>query len=117
MQLDDDYNKTSLDLSYEHKIAHGLTVLTKSGIWRGRRNINYGMDYNRNPLYPVYNGDGSYYKLNPQDYGNPVAMTNERINKAGNIDGYATLQFNWDIAAKLQLVVRDRKSTRQNSSH
>src|SRR3546814_17685538 len=44
--------------------------------------------------------------LNPQDYGNPVAMTNERINKAGNIDRYATLQFNWDIAAPLQLVVR-----------
>src|SRR3546814_12614737 len=44
--------------------------------------------------------------LNPQDYGNPVAMTNERINKAGNIDRYATLQFIWDIAAPLQLVVR-----------
>ncbi|MFS8617551.1 MAG: TonB-dependent receptor [Solitalea sp.] len=106
MQREDDYNKTSLDLSYEHQIAHGLTVLTKSGIWRAKRNINYGMDYNRNPLYPVYNGDGTYYKLNPQDYGNPVAMTNERVNKAGNLDGYATLQFNWDIASPLQMVVR-----------
>jgi len=117
MQNKDDYNKISLDLSYEHKIVDRLTVRTRSGFFTGKRNINYGMDYSRNLLYPVYNGDGSYYKMNPQDFGNPVALTNERINKANNLDGYATLQFDWNIAAPLTLVVRGNARAGTGSSN
>lgn len=106
MQKKDDYEKISFDLSYEHTITDYLKVRTKSGFFRGKRNMNYGMDYSRNPLYPVYNGDGSYYKMNSQDYGNPLSMTNERIDKSSNTDGYATLQIDLDLAEPLQLVLR-----------
>src|SRR5699024_7312442 len=101
-----DYNKISLDLSYEHEINQLLAVRTKSGFFTAGRNLNYGMDYGRNPLYPVFNGDGTYYKMHAQDYGNPLALTNERINKVSDVDGYATLQFDWDITKSLQFVLR-----------
>ncbi len=106
IQNEDDYDKLSLDLSYENKLTNYLTVKAKSGFFKGNRNLNYGMDYSRNPLYPVYNGDGSYYKMNSKDYGNPLAMTNERTKTASNMDGYATLEFDIDIAKPLQLVLR-----------
>jgi TonB-linked SusC/RagA family outer membrane protein len=106
MQKRDDYDKFSLDLSYMNKLSEILTVHTKSGFFTGIRNTNYGLDYTRNPLFPVYSGDGSYYKMNQQDYGNPVALTNERVSNTPNTDGFATLQFDLDITKELQLVVR-----------
>lgn len=106
MQLKDDYEKISFDLSYENKIANYLKISTKSGFFRGKRETNYGLDYGRNPLYPVYNADGTYYKMNPQDYGNPVALTNERTNKSTNIDGYASLQFDLNVADPLDVILR-----------
>src|SRR5690606_26383292 len=80
MQNKDDYNKTALDLSYFTQINDGLSIITKAGLVKGNRNLNYGMNYNRNPLFPVYNGDGTYFKSHAQDYGNAVMMTNERRN-------------------------------------
>ncbi|CAL1519037.1 SusC/RagA family TonB-linked outer membrane protein [Chitinophaga sp. MM2321] len=106
MQIGDDYNKISLDLSYDNKVAENLTIRSKAGLWKGKRLYNYGMNYSRNPLFPVYNGDGTYYKMNELDYGNPVTMTNERVNNAGNMDAYATLQMEWDIVKDLQFIVR-----------
>ncbi len=106
MQINDDYEKISFDLSYESKVADYLKMSTKSGFFRGKRKTNYGLDYGRNPLYPVYNADGTYYKMNSQDYGNPVALTNERTNNSTNIDGYASLQFDLNIADPLNVVLR-----------
>lgn len=106
MQIADDYDKISVDLSYDHKVADNLQIISKAGLWKGTRNYNYGMNYARNPLFPVYNGDGTYYKMNEQDYGNAVSMTNERVNNAGNMDAYATLQMNWDITKELQFILR-----------
>ncbi|WP_169303380.1 SusC/RagA family TonB-linked outer membrane protein [Pedobacter cryophilus] len=106
MQIDDDYNKLSLDLSYDHNVAKTLVIRSRTGFYRGKRNVNYGMDYTRNPLFPVLNGDGSYYKMFDTDYGNPLALTNERTNKGENLDGYAQLQADWDILPDLKFVLR-----------
>mgnify|MGYP006977002612 FL=1 len=32
------------------------------------------MAYWRNPIYPVYNEDGTYYQTTAQDYSNPIAI-------------------------------------------
>lgn len=106
MQINDDYSKLSLDLSYDHNIYKNLVLRSRTGFFRGNRNVNYGMDYSRNPLFPVYNGDGSYFKSWQKDYGNPVAMTNERKNKSNNLDGYAQLQIDWDIIPDLKFIAR-----------
>jgi TonB-linked SusC/RagA family outer membrane protein len=115
MQVGDDYDKIALDLSYDHRVSEKLGIKTMAGLWKANRNFNYGMNYSRNPLFPVYNGDGSYYKMNQQDYGNVVAMTNERVSNASNMDGYATLEMDWNVLKGLQLVLRG--SARAGSSN
>lgn len=102
MQKADDYDKISLDLSYSNKLAQSVTVSSKAGFVKGKRNLNYGMSYNRNPLFPVYNGEGTYFKAHTEDYGNPVMMTNERKNVNDNIEGYAIVRFDWDIIPDLR---------------
>lgn len=117
MQINDDYSKFTLTLSYENRLSDRLVVKTKSGFFSGERTTNYGLDYTRNPLFPVYNGDGSYFKMNPQDYGNPVALTNERVSNSPNTDGYATLQFDVDLTKNLQLVVRGNGRAGNSAYH
>jgi len=106
MQRKDDYKKVTLDLSYQHELSEYLTIISKAGFIDGDRNRNYGMNYQRNPLFPVFNGDGTYFKANALDYGNALAMTNERKDVSPNTDGYATLQFNVKLANPLELVLR-----------
>lgn len=103
VQIGDNYDKLSFDISYNSFISKILSVSTKAGFIRGNRNYNYGMDYSRNPLFPVYNGDGTYYKAYEQDYGNPIMMTNERKNISENMEGYSTLRFDWNILKVLKL--------------
>ncbi len=103
MQIGDDYDKISFDISYSNLVTEDLKVWTKAGFIKGDRNYNYGMDYGRNPLFPVYNGDGTYYKAYSQDYGNPVMMTNERTNVMENMEGYATLKMDWTVFEGLKL--------------
>lgn len=103
MQVGDDYNKLSFDVSYNNHVTNTVTVSTQAGFFKDNRNYNYGMDYTRNPLSPVFNGDGSYYKAYGQDYGNPVMMTNERKNISENMEAYATLKFDWNILKDLKL--------------
>ncbi|RQP14505.1 MAG: SusC/RagA family TonB-linked outer membrane protein [Parapedobacter sp.] len=98
--------RVTLDLSYQHELSEYLTIISKAGFIDGDRNRNYGMNYQRNPLFPVFNGDGTYFKANALDYGNALAMTNERKDVSPNTDGYATLQFNVKLANPLELVLR-----------
>ncbi|WP_289016193.1 TonB-dependent receptor [uncultured Culturomica sp.] len=106
MQIGDDYDKLSFDMSYDNDVTNNLSIKTKAGIFKGKRNYNYGMDYSRNPLFPVYNGDGSYFKAFDKDYGNPVMMTEQRKNVADNVDAYASLKIDWDILSGLNFAVQ-----------
>ena len=77
MQYNDDYQKISADLSYNNDINKHLTFSSKAGFVKGDRTYNMGTSYARNPLWPVYNGDGTYYRTKPTDYDNPVMKNNE----------------------------------------
>jgi TonB-linked SusC/RagA family outer membrane protein len=118
MQKKDDYDKITFDVSYSNQLTKSLMVSTKAGFVKGNSNYNYGMDYNRNPLWPVYNGDGSYFKANSLDYGNPVMMTRERKNVAENMEGYAILKFDWNIIKGLKLAASgNARGGNSNSSY
>lgn len=103
MQIKDDYDKLTIDLSYKNKINSFFDFQVKTGFFTDKRNINDGMSYERNPLWPVYNGDGTYYRENNVDYYNPVMMTNERKNIYNGISGYLNTQINWKILPELSL--------------
>ena len=101
MQYNDDYSKFTADLSYSNKVNEAVTVSTKAGLVRGYRTNNCGTSYAYNPLWPVYNGDGTYFKAHLKDYGNPVMINNEIKNESDNVSGYASLKLDWKIIPDL----------------
>ncbi|MCQ2142548.1 MAG: TonB-dependent receptor [Bacteroidales bacterium] len=93
----DDYDKISADVSYQNDISKKLSFSSKAGFVHGYRDYCEGSDYGRNPLWPVYNGDGSYYRSKANDYSNPV-MANEQITGfSRSINGYIQAKLDWKI--------------------
>ena len=52
MQHNDDYEKYTVDMSYDHKVARDVSLKTKAGFVRGFRTYNNGTSYGVNPLWP-----------------------------------------------------------------
>ena len=111
MQVKDDYNKFSADVVVEHQLLDNLKVQTKFGMVSGNRNRNGGLNYGRNPIFPVYTGDGSYFKSYSKDYGNVVALLNERTSYNKTKEQFAQLKFDWEISRKF------RHTTQLNYRH
>ncbi len=99
----DDYNKYSFDLSYSTQVHKNVRFITKSGVVRSVRTRNSGTSYARNPLWPIYNGDGSYFRANVNDFSNPVMMNNELKNESDGLFGYITARLEWNILPELVL--------------
>lgn len=106
MQVKDDYDKLSGDLDVIQQVTDKLSVHSRLGFLKGKRNINYGLSYRRNPLFPVYNPDGTYYRINNRDFGNVVALTNERVNKNETDTFYGQLSLDWQIFDYLDFTAR-----------
>lgn len=116
MQHKDDYEKYTVDMSYDHQVARNVTLKTKAGFVRGFRTYNNGTSYGRNPLWPVYNGDGSYFKSQPKDYGNPVMINNEIKKESDNMSGYALVKADWTILPGLIFSVTGNARAEQSRS-
>ena len=116
MQYKDDFEKYTVDMSYDHQVARNISLKTKAGFVRGFRTYNNGTSYGRNPLWPVYNGDGSYFKSQPKDYGNPVMVNNEIKNESDNMSGYALVKADWTIIPGLIMSVSGNARAEQRRS-
>ncbi len=116
MQHNDDYEKYTVDMSYDHKVARDVSLKTKAGFVRGFRTYNNGTSYGVNPLWPVYNGDGSYFRSNPKDYGNPV-MINREVNRGSDdMTGYALVKADWTILPGLTFAASGNVRAEQSRS-
>lgn len=116
MQYNDDYSKVTADMSYSNKVNKAVTITTKAGLVRGFRNNNSGTSYAYNPLWPVYNGDGTYFKAHLNDFGNPVMINNEIKNQSDDVSGYASLKLDWKIIPDLVLSVSGNARGSQSRS-
>jgi len=106
MSIGNDFDKFLMDLSYNNQVANFLNIETRAGFLISDRNNIYSSAYQRNPLFPVYNGDGTPYKISSTDYANPVGLRENVLNGEANKQGYATIQMDIDIAKSLKLVLR-----------
>ena len=116
MQHKDDFEKYTVDMSYDHMVARSINLKTKAGFVRGFRTYNNGTSYGRNPLWPVYNGDGSYFKSQAKDYGNPVMINNEIKNESDTLSGYALVKADWTIIPGLSMSVSGNARAEQRRS-
>ncbi len=103
MYIKDDYKKGGYNLSVDHNVFDNLKVRFSNILSAGWRNNNGGLSYSRNPIFPVYNEDGSYYLTNSQDYYHPLAITENQLNKSKTLDVISSVVLEWQVIPELRL--------------
>ena len=101
--VEDNYNKGIVNLGITQKVYDNFTVRTSNIFSKGYRNYNGGLSYNRNPLWPVYNDDGTYFLAGSTDYAHPVAITENVTNKTNSVDFLSSWLFDLQIAKSLNI--------------
>ncbi len=101
IEIANDYDKITASLSFDRKLYSNVTLSNNVIITSTNRNNNSGLSFNRNPIYPVYNDDGSYYMIGERDFYHPVAITNEVLNKSKTLDILAYSYLDWQIIPEL----------------
>ncbi len=103
MYIKDKYDKFGGKFSVEHKVYDNFLVKTSANISHSRRNNNGYLSYSRNPIFPVYNDDGSYWTYSATDYYHPIAISDLQKNTSEGTDIIAYAGFDWDIIPCLKL--------------
>lgn len=101
--IEDDYQKGIVKLGVNHKIFNNLTLHTSNNFSKGFRNNNGGLAYYRNPLWPIYNDDGTYFLAGQTDYTHPLALTNHQINETNSMDYITSWMLDYQIIDALNL--------------
>jgi TonB-dependent starch-binding outer membrane protein SusC len=101
--IKDNYTKYIINLGVSHKVFKFLNITTNNIISKGFRNYNGDLAYYRNPLWPVYNEDGTYFLAGDTDYYHPLALTNLRLNKTNSMDFISSWQADVKISKSISL--------------
>ena len=86
MYIKDNYDKFGGRFGVEHKVYDNFIVKANANISHSRRHNNGYLSYNRNPIFPVYNDDGSYWTYSTTDYYHPLAITDLQKNTSEGTD-------------------------------
>ncbi|SFL38606.1 TonB-linked outer membrane protein, SusC/RagA family [Porphyromonadaceae bacterium KH3CP3RA] len=103
MYVDDDYMKGGYNLNVGHKLYDNFTIRASNILYLGDRDSNGGQSYWRNPIYPVYNEDGTYYQTTSYDYDHPIAIREHSYNRTKMLDVISSGAFEWQLLPELKL--------------
>lgn len=89
----DRYNaRVNVDQQIHKKINLGTNLVVTHTNRQGG-----GTSADRSPLFPVYDEAGEYFKINPLDFGHPLAYANEVLNESKTIDVLGTLSLTYNL--------------------
>jgi len=91
----DDYKKGNINFSIQHKITDAITIKFNEILSRDYRYNN--SLWLRNPIFPAYNEDGTYYMLNSVDYSHPIAVSDNSYNYSNGFDNITMLGLEAEI--------------------
>lgn len=103
MYIKDNYNKFGGRFGVEHKIYDNFLIKASANISHTKRHNNGYLSYSRNPIFPVYNEDGTYWTYSASDYYHPIALSDLQKNTSEGTDIIAYAGFDWDIIPCLKL--------------
>lgn len=103
MYIKDNYNKFGGRFGVEHKIYDNFLIKASANISHSKRRNNGYLSYSRNPIFPVYNEDGTYWTYSASDYYHPIALSDLQKNTSEGTDIIAYAGFDWDIIPCLKL--------------
>lgn len=106
MYIKDNYNKFGGNFAVEHKIIDNLTLKASANITHSKRHDNGYLSYNRNPIFPVYNEDGSYWQYSVQDYYHPLALTELQKNETKGMNLISYFAANYQVLPCLNLTAQ-----------
>lgn len=99
----DSFQKGNLNLNASYKLWEKVTLQFNSIAWMSGRNVNNGLEYGRNPLWPVYNQDGSYYIVSGTDFSHPLVVSENVLNQTKGREFINSLSADWEIIEGLHL--------------
>ena len=98
----DNYDRLNINLGFTYKILPKLTFSTFNVFSLTNRQVCNGLEYGRNPLWPVYAEDGSYWKAGPTDFSHPLVALEDKKDKTKGRDFLVSAAFDWEIIKGLK---------------
>ena len=95
--VDDYYRKFGGKFSVDHKLYKNFLLKTGANIMYSRRNYNPGRSFNRNPIFPVYDEDGNYWRYSASDYYHPIALKELSTNTTEGLSVIANAGIEWNL--------------------
>ena len=93
--VDDHYQKFGGRFSVDQRLFKNFVLTTGANIMYSKRNYNPGRSFNRNPIFPVYNEDGSYWQYSASDYYHPIALKELSKNTTEGLSVVANAGIEW----------------------
>lgn len=99
----DSYRKLNINLGFTYKLWENFTVSTYGVLSYTDRNVMNGLEYGRNPLWPIYGEDGNPYLSGAQDFSHPLIRLKDYHNRQRGYDFAQSLAADWLIIPDLKL--------------
>lgn len=93
----DSYERINANLGVTYNLYKNLKLTSYNVFSITNRNISNGLEYGRNPLWPVYDKEGNYYLAGAQDFGHPLVILDNVLNKTTGRDFVTSLAVDWEL--------------------
>lgn len=98
----DSYRKLNLNMGYRYRIWKNFTFSSYTVLSYNHRNVMNGLEYGRNPLWPVYDKDGSPYLTGATDFGHPLIRLKDYHNRNNGYELAQSVAADWEIIPDLR---------------
>lgn len=95
--VDDYYRKFGGKFSVDQKIYPNFILKVGANVTHNVRNYNPGRSYNRNPIFPVYDDQGNYWRYSSSDYYHPIALKELSKNSTSGTDVISNAAVEWKL--------------------
>lgn len=93
--IKDGYRKGTMNMAVSHKFNKYVTLKVNDILARDHSDVN--RLWLGNPLFPVYNEDGTYYKAHAKDYSNPIAYSDTHDDYSNGLDNIAMVGLDLNL--------------------
>lgn len=99
----DSYERINANLGVTYNLYKNLKLTSYNVFSITNRNISNGLEYGCNPLWPVYDKEGNYYLAGAQDFGHPLVILDNVLNKTTGRDFVTSLAVDWELVKGLTI--------------
>ncbi len=96
LAISNEYDRYNARINVEQQVHRKINLGTNLIVTHTNREGG-GLSADRSPVFPVYDEAGDYFKINPLDFGHPLAYANEVLNESRTIDVLGTLSLQYEI--------------------